>query len=146
MKVFATLGATSAALMLFGAAATAESLEASRVDHLNDARLGEQVDRICFRDQINDFREPTEATVIVERGVKDYLVQTEEACDELDGAQTVSINGAYAGGRCVTTSDRVAASQSAFGGSSSDAGYLCRIKAIYEWNEDALEKEVASID
>lgn len=146
MKLFAMIGAASAAAVCFGAAATAEAPAAGPDDYLNDARLGEKVDRICFRDQITDFREGTATTVIVERGAKDYLVQTQEPCDELAGAQSVSLDGTYAGGRCVTTRDRVSASQSYFGSDSSNAGYLCRIQAIYEWNEDALKTDVASID
>lgn len=146
MKRHVMTGIAASAALMLGGMANAEAPATGPDDYLADARLGEKVDRICFRDQITDFREGTESTVIVERGVKDYLVQTEEACDELDGAQSVSLDGTYAGGRCVTTRDRIAASQSYSGSDASNAGYLCRIKAIYEWNEDALQTDVASID
>ncbi|RIJ22238.1 hypothetical protein D1224_11830 [Henriciella barbarensis] len=146
MKIFAMIGAATAAATILGATAIADTPNAGPDDYLNDVRLGEQVDRICFRDQINDFREGTSMTVIAERGVKDYLIETTEECDELNGAQTVVLDGTFAGGRCVTTRDRISASQSYFGSDASNAAYLCRIKAIYEWNEDALSADVASID
>ena len=82
MKIFATISAATAASMMFGATAMAEAPNAGPDDYLNDVRLGEQVDRICFRDQINDFREGTESTIIVERGAKDYLIQTDKPCNE----------------------------------------------------------------
>lgn len=145
MKIFATISAATAASMMFGATAMAEAPNAGPDDYLNDVRLGEQVDRICFRDQINDFREGTESTIIVERGAKDYLIQTDKPCNELDGAQTISLNNAFSSGRCVTSYDRFSASSNTFGGAS-DPAYLCRIKAIYEWHEDALSTDVASVD
>jgi hypothetical protein len=145
MKTLSLVMLTSAMIGL-GFTAAAEIPGKTGTEYLADARLGEQVDRICFREQVNDFREPTQTTVIMERGTTDYLVETQESCSELEGAQTVALDGTYSNARCVTTSDRVAASQSAFGRSASDAGKLCRIKAIYEWNEDAAERDVSTID
>ncbi|WP_018146972.1 DUF6491 family protein [Henriciella marina] len=146
MKIFAMIGAATAAATMFGAAAFAEPPNAGPDDYLSDVRLGEQVDRICFRDQIDDFREGTSMTVIAERGAKDYLIETTQECDELDGAHTVVLDGTFAGGRCVTTRDRISAPQSYFGSDAGSASRRCRINAIYEWNEDALSTEVASVD
>lgn len=145
MKVIATASTAVAATLIFGGAANAETPDAAPNDYLSDVRLGDKVDRICFRDQINDFRDGTETTIIVERGAKDYLIETEKPCNELDGAQTISLNNAFSSGRCVTSYDRFSASKNT-STSASDPAYLCRIQAIYEWNEDALESEVASIN
>ncbi|WP_290751143.1 DUF6491 family protein [Henriciella sp.] len=144
MKLFAMIGAASSATFYFGAAAIAEAPTLGPADYLNDVRLGEKVDRICFRDQVDDFREGTESTIILERGAKDYLVETEEPCGELDGAQTLSLNNAFSSGRCITTHDQFYASQNRFS-SVGDTSDLCRIKAIYRWNEDARVQDGESI-
>lgn len=144
MKVLTKIIAVTAAGMLYGATANAEGPSPAPDDYLNNVRLGEKVDRICFSDQIDDFREGTESTIILERGAKDFLVETEEPCSELEGAHTLSLNNAFSSGRCITTYDQFYASQSRFGsvGNKSD---LCRIKSIYRWNEDALKKDNESI-
>lgn len=144
MTRVAKITAVTAAAVLYAATANAQAPEQAPDDYLNDVRLGEKVDRICFRDQIDDFREGTESTIILERGAKDYLVETEEPCGELDGAQTLSLDNAFSSGRCITTHDQFYASQNRFS-SVGDTSDLCRIKAIYRWNEDAREQYGESI-
>jgi hypothetical protein len=108
----------------------------------DDARLGERVDRICFGRSINGFGDTTDRTIIVEVGVnRHYLIETFSYCQGLDWAQSIALDQ-YAS--CVTTSDAIIPSDSAFGADRSGLQpQRCPIKAIYEWDEDAGEAEAA---
>ena len=105
-----------------------------------DARLGEQVDRVCFASNIDSFRMATRNSVVVEEGVNDeYLIETVSSCYDLDNANSLSFD-TFPGSGCVTKGDSIYAFRSAFGPSRSDiAPVRCPIKAIYEWNEDAID-------
>ena len=115
---------------------TAETASSDPAAYLADARLGEKVDKVCFKASINDFRAPTASTVIIEKGVDDYLVQTVDSCKQLDGAQSISFDNFEASG-CISENDFISASYSRLGVDPSAPSSRCRIAAIYKWNEAA---------
>lgn len=123
-------------------ATTSETASSDPAVYLADARLGNKVDKVCFKASINDFRAPTASTVIIEKGVKDYLVQTVDACNQLDGAQSIAFDNFETSG-CVSEADYISASYSRLGADNSAPSSRCRIAAIYEWNEEA---QVAAIE
>ena len=137
-----------AALSLIGAAActtaenaTPEQLTASEAA---DPRLGEQVDKICFTSSIDNFRDNTRRSVIIEKGANDeYYVETMGSCFDLEDAISLAFDSSPAGG-CLSRGDYLIAFDSVFGTDHSGiAPQRCPIAAIYEWNEDAAEAETS---
>ena len=99
-----------------------------------DARLGEQVDRICFTSTIDSFRSPTRSSVIVEKGVNDeYLIETMGSCPNLDWAQSLTFD-TFGSSGCLGRGDSIYAFDSAFGPDNYSMNFRCPISAIYEWN------------
>jgi len=139
--------ACGAVTAMIAACTSAPDKQATDADWMTDARLGEQVDRICFTSSIDNFRAPSRDTVIVEKGVNDeYLIQTFGNCYNLRHAQSLSLDS-FAGSSCLSKGDAIFAYDSAFGPDKTDIGPVrCPIKAIYEWNEDAAEAEEDSED
>ncbi len=108
-----------------------------RAEWMDDPRLGEQVDRICFASNIDNFQQTTDRTVILERSVNDYyLVETFTRCQDLRYAQLIAIDNF---GSCLTRGDAIIASDSAF--SLNRRGDIppqrCVVNAIYKWDPDA---------
>ena len=134
----------AAGLLLAACAATPEDTAEAEAWQ-SDARLGEKVDRICFTANVDNFREPTRQTVIVERGVNDeYLVETVGSCFDLDRAGSLAFD-TLPGSGCITRGDNIIAFDSAFGPDRTGVPpQRCPIKAIYEWDEDALAEEDAT--
>ncbi|MEM5517266.1 DUF6491 family protein [Henriciella sp. AS95] len=145
MKPTFALTAASAALLmaLAGCSSTAASDETAD-EWRTDARLGERVDRICFGSSIDNFRNATRNTVIVEKGVNDeYLIETVGRCYDLDHALSLSFDNSPGAG-CISRGDAIYAYDSVFGPSQTDMPSVrCPIAAIYEWDEDAAEDEPA---
>ena len=137
--------ACGAVTAMVAACTSAPDEQAADADWMTDARLGEQVDRICFSSSIDNFRAPSRDTVIVEKGVNDeYLIQTFGNCYNLRNAQALSLD-TFGGSSCLSKGDAIFAYDSVFGPDKTDIGPVrCPIKAIYEWNEDALEASEAS--
>ncbi|MAK60875.1 MAG: hypothetical protein CMK09_07845 [Ponticaulis sp.] len=116
----------------------AEKEPAGVAKFAGDPRLGEQVDRMCFASNIDSFSQNTRDTVVLEMSPgKDFLVET-SSCFDLDRAQSVAID---AHSSCVTRGDRLLVSDSVFSASSSTGAgpNRCFIKAIYAWDEKALD-------
>ena len=108
---------------------------------LDDARVGEEVDKICFTRGIDSFSEEKRNSVVLRRGVNDeYLVVT-RSCTNLDMAQSLRLDSALG---CLRRQDYIRVYQSAFGPSDADrfAFDRCQIDAIYKWDDDALEDVV----
>ncbi|MFZ5618983.1 MAG: DUF6491 family protein [Pseudomonadota bacterium] len=108
-----------------------------------DPRQGEEVDRICFGRDINNFKaiKGEDDAILLERGVNDWYKATLiGACSyrELNWAQSVAIEQHPAGG-CVTSGDYLIFSRSAFGDFSFPNATRCAISEIYEWNPKAAE-------
>lgn len=139
--------ACGAVTAMIAACTSAPDEQTADTDWMTDARLGEQVDRICFTRSIDNFRSPSRDTVIVEKGVNDeYLIQTFGNCYNLRNAQSLSLD-TFGGSSCLSKGDAIFAYDSAFGPDKTDIGPVrCPIKAIYEWNEDAADAEEDSED
>ena len=136
---FATLTAAAAAAL---AACSSAPADEEPAEWMSDARLGEKVDRICFKSSVDSFRSHTDSTVIVEKGVNDeYLIETMGRCQDLDFAQSLSFD-TFPGSGCITRGDSIYAYDSAFGPDRTDPPSIrCPISAIYEWDEEAAEQE-----
>lgn len=134
--------AISALMALGGCTASNATSDTGNKEWLQDARLGEKVDRVCFKSSIDSFRSPTDRTVIVEEGVNDeYLIETTGTCPDLDWAQSLSFDTPRAAS-CVTRGDSIYAYDSVFGPDNTGiAPIRCPISAIYKWNEQAAETE-----
>ncbi|MGB3625087.1 MAG: DUF6491 family protein [Henriciella sp.] len=130
------------ALLLAAGACSTTAEDADPDAWRTDARLGEQVDRICFSSSIDNFREADRRTVIVEKGVNDeYLIETMGNCYNLKNAMSLSLD-TFGGSSCIGRGDSIYAYDSAFGPDETDlAPVRCPISAIYEWDEDALDQE-----
>jgi hypothetical protein len=111
----------------------------------DEPRAGEEVRRICFGRDINNFRtiEGEDDAVLLEKGVNDwYKVTLVGACSyrDIKWAQSVAIEQRPAGG-CVTSGDYLVFSRSAFGDFSFPNATRCAISEIYKWDPDAAEEE-----
>ena len=137
-----TIAFGGAAAALLAACASSSSAEEEMANWQEDARLGEKVDRICFSDSIDSFRMATRDAVIVRKGVnREYLVEMVGQCPDLDNANSLNFDTSP-GSSCVTRGDKIYAHDSGFGVDRSGVAQLrCPIRAIYEWNEDALDDE-----
>lgn len=129
-------------LSLLSACATtgSETRGEAIAELLDDPRVGEKVDRICFRRGIDGFSDATDYSVVLRRGVNDeYLVVT-RVCPELDFAQSLALDGSSS---CVRQQDYLRVFRSAFGPSELDTATFnrCFIDAIYKWDDDALDAE-----
>lgn len=142
MKPLKTLAFGAVSLAILAGCSSAGDENRTAEDWLSDKRLGEKVDRICFRSSIDNFRAPSRSTVIVEKGVNDeFLIETFASCYNLDNAMSLSFD-TFAGSGCISKGDYIYAYDSAFGPDRTDLPPTrCPIKAIYEWNEDALDEE-----
>lgn len=133
------LVAGSLALVSFGSDALAGDEEKA------DARLGEEVGRICFPRNINNFRaiEGEDDAVLLEKSVNDwYKVTLIGACSyrELKWAEAVAIDQRPLGG-CLSAGDTLVFSRSAFGDFSFPNATRCAIAEIYKWDPDAGESD-----
>lgn len=107
----------------------------------NDARLGEEVNRICFQSTIDNFSDATRDTVVLDAGVsRQYLVEVFGVCPDLKHAQSIGIASRTS---CLTSSDALLVSDSAFGlnDGTGIGPRRCTIRSIYEWDEDAAVEE-----
>ena len=131
----------ASALAALGVAATALASDNSANNGKTDARLGEEVDRICFRRDIDGFRtiQDEDDAVLLERGVNDWYKTTLSGpCNysTLRFAQSVAIDGRPQGG-CVTRGDALVFSDSAFGDFSFPRATRCIIVEIHRWDPKA---------
>ena len=145
MKRSHILTALPALALMAAAACTTSPQQDSEAEAENwrtDARLGEQVDRICFASAVDDFQMTTRRSVVVERGVNDhYLIETMGNCQDLRNALSMSFD-TFPGSSCISKGDSIYAYDSLFGPDRMDIPPIrCPIKAIYKWEEDAIDQE-----
>jgi len=130
-----------AAALLSACASTGTSTRAEAIaETLADARVGEEVNRICFTRGIDSFSEEKRNSVVLRRGVNDeYLVMT-RSCPDLDMARSLRLDSS---GSCLSRSDSIRVYQSAFGPSDADQFTFnrCFVDAIYKWNDDAVVED-----
>jgi len=145
MRIRTALAAIPCGLMLYACASLGDAPDDGVAAFADDPRLGEEVDRICFGRQINGFGETTDRTIIVNAGVNEhYLIETIGFCRDLDWAQSISLDQFSS---CLTGGDSIIPYGSAFGPDrSGPPPQSCRIKAIYEWDEDAGEQDAGGQD
>ena len=137
----------AAMILVVSACATAttpEQLEARETKRAaevfaDDPRRGELVDKVCFASQIDSFGLTTKRAVVVREGGDRYLVETFPGCFDLDWAQSLAIDSF---GACLTKGDRILAFDSVFPNNRHRSSQQsCRVKAIYEWDRDAVAEE-----
>ena len=143
MTRFAVLMAGAAVAL--GACATTDSdeptsKEAFLAELMEDPRVGEEVDRICFTGSIDSFSHATKRSVVVSVSPsKNYLITTFTRCTDLDYAQSMVFNDF---GACLTRGDKIIPFSSAFGPSAADAPIIgCQVDKIFKWDEDAEAPE-----
>ncbi|MCI4644513.1 MAG: DUF6491 family protein [Hyphomonadaceae bacterium] len=133
--------AIAGAVFVLGACATTDSdapssKEAFLAELMEDPRVGEEVDRICFTGNIDGFGNTTKRSVVVSVSpTRDYVITTFTRCSDLDHAQSLAFDDF---GACLSRGDKILPFSSAFGPSSADAPILgCQVDKIYEWDKDA---------
>ena len=104
-----------------------------------DPRRGAEVKQVCFARNIDGFGATTRNTVVISEGRDDYLVETYNGCFELNHAQSLAVDSSSS---CLSRGDDIIAFDNVFGSDNTGARSLpCKIKAIYEWDKDAVEAE-----
>lgn len=140
---------TGTALLLGACATTDEDTpstkEAFLEELMEDPRVGEEVDRICFTGSIDGFSHATDRSVVVSVSPsRDYVITTFTRCRDLDYAQSIIFDDF---GACLTRGDKIYAFDSAFGPSRLDSPSLgCQVDKIYEWHKDAEAEEEPAED
>lgn len=130
-------------LLFLAACASTESnqgRDAQITELLSDPRVGEEVNSVCFRRNIDRFSDATDYSVVIGKGVNDkYLVLT-RVCSDLEFAQSLAVES---NSSCLREQDYIRVFRSAFGPSELDTGAFnrCFVDAIYEWNDDPVEAE-----
>lgn len=118
------------------ASATPGEIEARRVELLKDARVGAQVNEICFTRQIDRFRDNGRDSVVLTRAANDEYLVIIRGCPLLDTAQSIR----FAGRSCLEDQGDLFVSD-VVGRPLSGAPQRidrCPVHAIYRWDEGAL--------
>jgi len=127
--------AAIAAILLAGCASPPP---AETADAKPDPRQGEEVNNICFTQQIRNWRENDRRSIIVEVGVRDeYKLDLMGTCQPQDAFLSVGLVGRVGGGSCLERGDKLV----------TDARYndgSCSIRRIYKWNKDAGKETPAA--
>ncbi|MEZ6000764.1 DUF6491 family protein [Hyphomonas sp.] len=127
----------SAMLVLAGCASTdgAERKPTGIEKYADDPRLGEEVDRICFANNIDSFGNNTRDTFTVREGRDHYLIEVFGTCTPLEHAVTMRI-GASTG--CLTNGDSVIVSDSlTIRRDQPFSTARCVVKSMHKWDPKA---------
>jgi hypothetical protein len=130
------------AFLTISCASTNIDREAERLARFaDDPRFGAEVNSVCFKGAIQDFRENTRDSVIVRRGVSEDYVLFVDQCRDLEDANALAFQSSQS---CVRPFDRLSVFQQGIGGLARDVSpNVCRIEAIYKWDEAASSDEDA---
>ncbi|MGJ8561341.1 MAG: DUF6491 family protein [Litorimonas sp.] len=112
----------------------------------DDARLGEEVNNVCFSGSIDGFGETTRNTVVLTRGVSDrYLVEVLGGCQNLEFALGIGVDSRSS---CLSRGDKLILSDSPFVNNDRTGLGLqrCTISKIFKWNKDADETAPDDVD
>ncbi len=109
-----------------------------------DARLGEQVSKICFASRIDSFGETTRDTVVVEEGRDYYLIETFGTCFNLRNAQRLGVKATDS--TCLRPGDKLVVSDNIFDVRRQLDFTSCTIKSIYEWDPKATPAPTVEVD
>ena len=127
MKNAKFLFAATAAALLAGCATP----PVDTADAKPDPRQGEEVNNICFAQQIRNWRENDNRSVIVVARLKDeYKLELVGTCNPRDAFLNIGLVS-RGGSSCLSTGDKLV----------TDARYndgSCSIRRIYKWNKDAV--------
>ncbi len=136
--LFATLSFT---LVACATSADPNQLAATETE-TPDIRKGEEVRSLCFARNIDRFSDATNNSVVVEEGRQTYLIETFQRCHDLRYAQSLALRSTSL---CLSKGDDILAFDSTFGPDAQSGlqPIPCKVKAIYEWDEDAVEAEDA---
>ncbi len=125
------LFAAAAAALLAGCASQA----AETADAKPDPRQGEEVNNICFSQQIRNWRENDNRSIIVEVGTRDeYKLDLMGTCQPQDAFMSVGLVSRIGGGSCLERGDKLVTDSRYSDGS-------CSIRRIYKWNKDAAMEQ-----
>lgn len=100
----------------------------------DDPRLGEPVERICFASTIDSFNTNKDRTVILRHGQKEYIVEVQGACPELEFAQAIGIDARTG---CLTRTDALIVTSSLIGQTTTVGPNRCLIRDMYTWDSKA---------
>lgn len=133
MKNHGKFAFAAAAAILLSACASPPAAEMA--DAKPDPRQGEEVNDICFMQQIRNWRENDRRSIIVEVGVRDeYKLELMGTCQPEDAFLSVGLVSGVGGGSCLRRGDKLV----------TDARYndgTCSIRRIYKWNKDAGQEQ-----
>jgi hypothetical protein len=102
-----------------------------------DPRQGEEVNNICFTQQIRNWRELDNRSVIVEANVRDeYKLDLIGTCQPRDAFLNIGLIS-RGGSSCLSRGDTLVTDSRFNEGS-------CSIRRIYKWNKDAGQAEAAA--
>jgi Family of unknown function (DUF6491) len=111
-------------------AACAATPPAEVADAKPDPRQGEEVNNICFTQQIRNWRELDNRSVIVEANVRDeYKLELIGTCQPRDAFLNIGLIS-RGGSSCLSRGDTLVTDSRFNEGS-------CSIRRIYKWNKDA---------
>ena len=135
------------ALLIAASCASTED-ETEAADVSVDPLVGEQVDRICFRRQINGFTDWEQGLgIILQRGVNDqFLVTFQPPCQVANRALRVGLNSRFATSGCVEEVDPIFLSDSLTPSRIPFSSQRCIVDGIYEYDVDDDEDAAAEDD
>ncbi len=133
-----TLIILSGLLLMSCASSGPSKADARRAILLEDVRVGEQVEEICFSRQIDRFRENGRDSVVLTRGASDEFLLMIRGCPLLSRAQSIRTGnrGCLRDMGNIFVSDTVSAPLSGV----PQRIDTCPVHAIYRWNEDAEDQ------
>ncbi|MEO1243659.1 MAG: DUF6491 family protein [Pseudomonadota bacterium] len=111
-------------------------------DDAADLRIGEEVNRICFRPNISGWRtiDDLDDVILLQQGVNDwYYVELLGPCPNrvLRSAIQIGIESAP-GPSCITRGDVIIVRDTP------GLARRCNVRRMYKWDDDAVEPEEAS--
>ena len=129
------------ACLALGITACAATPEGERLG-LDDPKVGERLDRVCFNRQVTGFSEWEEGEgLVLRRGAREEVLVTLPVCLSLDFVQRVGVDERFSAG-CLRPGDRLFVSTSAFGGTRGAEPFetsSCLIDEMYAYDRDAEE-------
>jgi len=108
--------------------------------YMDDPRLGEKVDKICFARNIDGFNALDSRTLILsDSPKKKYIVETYGPCNDIDYAWEIALDSFSS---CLRDNDKLIITRGSGVQGRDPLTRTCHIKSIYKWNPKAAEAEV----
>ena len=123
--------ATLAAALATAACQSPETAHDKTAVKKPDLRQGKEVSQVCFNQQIRNWRENDNRSVIIEKGFKqEYKLDLIGTCQPSEAFTSIGLISRFGGGSCLSNGDRLV-TDARFGDGP------CTIQRIYEWHKDA---------